>query len=232
MNGTLTVDDLSFQVRRSPRRNTLQITVDREGELILSAPETCEEATMAEFVREKKFWIYTKLSEKERLRRPKVKKEFVNGEGFSYLGRSYRLLLVDEQDVPLKLERGRFCLRRDEAPQGREHFLRWYQEHGRVWLSHRVMQFTPRMGVEPAGLEVRDLGFRWGSATPSGTLNFHWAVMQLSAGLVEYVVVHELAHLKEQHHTPEFWLRVERVLPDYERRRTELAHRGGTVWRG
>lgn len=229
MNPTLTVDDLAFEVRRSARRKTLQITVDRGGELILSAPETCDETVMADFVRKKRFWIYTKLAEKERLQKPQAAKEFVNGEGFRYLGRSYRLLLVDEQDVPLKLERGRFCLRRDEVPQGREHFVRWYQEHGRVWLGRRVQQFTPRMGADPVGLEVRELGFRWGSATPNGTLNFHWAVMQLPASLVEYVVVHELAHLKEPHHTPEFWLRVERVLPEYENLKRGLAEYGGDL---
>src|SRR5680860_1651727 len=75
MNPTLTVDDLAFEVRRSARRKTLEITVDRGGELILSAPETCDETVMADFVRKKRFWIYTKLAEKERLQKPQAAKE-------------------------------------------------------------------------------------------------------------------------------------------------------------
>lgn len=233
MNSVLTVDDLAFEVRRSSRRKTLQVTVDRGGELVISAPEWCDETAMADFVREKKFWIYTKLAEKERLRQPRVEKEFANGEGFLYLGRSHRLLIVEdtEQDVPLKLERGRFRLRRADLPKAREHFIRWYQDHGRAWIAKRIDVFAQRMGVAPAGIELRNLGYRWGSVGSGGRLNFHWVLMQLPAHLVEYVVVHELAHLKEKHHTPDFWLRVERVLADCESRRSELRGKGGAVWR-
>jgi len=104
----LAVDDLTFEVRRSPRRKTLQITLDRGGELIIAAPPETDRALLAEFVREKRFWLYTKIAEKEARRQTLDAKEFVTGEGFPYLGRSYRLLLVEEQDAPLKLEAGRF----------------------------------------------------------------------------------------------------------------------------
>ena len=85
--------------------------MDRGGELVVFAPPGVAGEVMATFVRDKKFWLYTKLAEKDARQQPVVGKEFVTGEGFPYLGRSYRLLLVDEQDVPLKLERGRFRLR-------------------------------------------------------------------------------------------------------------------------
>ena len=91
----------------------MQITVERSGELVLCAPPEVDEAALRAFVLEKRFWIYTKLAEKDRLQRQVPRKEFVGGEGFLYLGRSHRLKLVDEQDVPLKLATGRFCLRRD-----------------------------------------------------------------------------------------------------------------------
>ena len=82
------------------------------------------------------------------------------------------------------------------------------------------------MGVAPTGLEIRDLGHRWGSCAKSAKLNFHWATILLPASIVEYVVVHELAHLAEPNHTPEFWLRVERTMPDYAQRRQWLAEHG------
>src|SRR5262249_30997687 len=104
MNATLTVGDLHFELRRSPRPQTMQITIDRSGELVLIAPEECGTAALERFVREKRFWIYTKLAEKESQRRSSTTKEFVSGEGFPYRGKSYRLLLVDHQDVPLKLD--------------------------------------------------------------------------------------------------------------------------------
>jgi len=226
MISTLKVDDLRFEVRWSPRRKTLQLTVDRGGELLISAPEGCDPALLEDFVREKRFWLYTKLAEKEALRRPVSPKEFVSGEGFPYLGRSYRLLLVEDQDVPLRLERGRFRLLRGEAPRGREHFVAWYSDRARRWLAPRVELLAARLGVAARGLDVRDLGFRWGSCGHDGTVYFHWTTILLPARIVEYVVVHELAHLHKRHHTPEFWQRVERAMPDWEARRRWLAEHG------
>ena len=223
----LIVDDLTFEVHRSVRRKTVEITVDRGGELIITAPPGVAGDVLGAFVREKKFWLYTRLAEKEALQQPRGSKEFVSGEGFPYLGRSYRLLLVDAQDVPLKLEAGRFKLRRDEAPGGREHFIRWYAEHAAPWLRRRVKGWASRMGVQPRGVEVRDLGFRWGSCGQAGGVNFHWATILLPVTAVDYVIVHELAHLVEPNHTPEFWQQVARALPEYEQRKAWLAEHGG-----
>lgn len=223
----LTIDDLTFEVRRSGRRKTVELIVDRDGELIISAPDGLDESVMADFVREKRFWLYTKLAEKEALSQPVQAKEFVSGEGFPYLGRSYRLLLVDQQDQPLKLEAGRFRLLRSETVNGREHFIGWYIDHALPWLRRRVRLWAPRVGGGAAEVDVRELGFRWGSCSRNRNVNFHWATILLPASIVEYVVVHELVHLLEANHTPDFWLRVERALPDYEQRKAWLAEHGG-----
>lgn len=224
---TLAVDDLRLEVRRSPRRRTLGLTVDRRGELVVSAPEDVDDRALRAFVRDKKVWIYTKLAEKGALRAERQsEKQFVTGEGFHYLGRSYRLLLVDDQDRPLKLEAGRFRIRRDEAKHGRAHLVRWYAEHAAAWLERRVESWAPALRVRPTSVKILDLGNRWGSCGKSGTVNFHWATILLPMGVVDYVVVHELAHLREPHHTPAFWRLVERALPDCERRKAWLAEHG------
>lgn len=226
MSTTLTVDDLRFDVRRSVRRRTLQITVERSGGLLLSAPPGVDESSLRDFVYEKRFWIYTKLAEKELLRRAVPRKEFVDGEGFLYLGRSYRLKLVDAQDVPLKLSAGRFQLRRDAGGAGREHFIRWYSERAREKLTVFVDELQARMEVQPSGVKVQDLGYRWGSCGKGDWLYFHWKTILLPSRIVEYVVAHEIGHLHEPHHTPEFWLRLERAMPDYAQRKAWLAERG------
>jgi predicted metal-dependent hydrolase len=226
---TMQVDDLHFIVRHSLRRKTMQITVERDGDLVLSVPPGTDHELLQAFVREKRFWIYTKLAEKDRLQRQVPRKQFVGGEGFLYLGRSYRLKLVDEQDAPLKLAAGRFCLRRDALPNAREHFVRWYGERARVWLSGRVEEHRARMEVAPAGVRVQDLGYRWGSCGKGDWLYFHWKTILLPARIAEYVVVHEIAHLHEPHHTAAFWLRVERVMPDYAHRKAWLAEHGMSV---
>jgi predicted metal-dependent hydrolase len=146
----------------------VQITVDRGGELLISAPEDCTTRVMEDFVREKRFWIYTKLAEKDALAPVASKKQYVSGEGFAYLGRSYRLLLVDAQDVPVKLEGGRSKMLRSAAGCGRDHMVHWYSERGQVWIDKRVASFQRRVGVEPSSVTVQDLGYRWGSCGQNG----------------------------------------------------------------
>lgn len=226
---SVTVGDLRFEVRASNRRTTLQVTVDRGGELIVFAPVDCDASAVQRFVREKRFWIYKKLAEKEALRHPVVTKEYVSGEGFPYLGRSYRLLLVDEQPVPVKLEAGRLKMRTSAAANGRAHIVDWYTAHAQWWLSERAKLIAARVGVAPSGILVQDLGYRWGSCSRGERLNFHWRTIMLPPRMVEYVVAHELVHLQEAHHSPEFWRRLERAMPDFVLRKQWLASNGASA---
>jgi predicted metal-dependent hydrolase len=224
----LVVNDLRFELRHSARRRTLEITVDRGGELILSAPLDVGESRLRDFVRRKRLWVYRQLARKEALTRPLPRKVFTDGEGFLYLGRSYRLRLVpdEETDASVALKLGRLVMPHGLARDGRSHMLRWYVERAQPWLRRRVRDYAARMEVDPAGVRVRDLGYRWGSCGKGGWLYFHWKTILLPARVAEYVVVHEMAHLHEPHHTPDFWRRVQRAMPDYETRRVWLAEHG------
>ncbi len=225
----LSLHGLDFELRRSSRRRSLTITVERDGALLLSAPPDCGSDVMAQFVHDKLEWIYGKLVLKGMLGQSGPEKRYVSGESFPYLGRNFRLLLVDQQDVPFKLVAGRFQLLRAEQARARQHVIAWYSAHGKPWLAQRVARFAPRVGVEPSGVHVQDLGYRWGSCGKSRRLNFHWRTVLLPPPIIEYVVVHELVHLHEPHHTPAFWQRVERLMPDFEARKTWLAERAGAL---
>ena len=231
MSGTLTVDGLVFEVRRSARRKTVGITIERDGKLVLSAPDGCSTEVVERVARAKRFWIHTKLAEKDLLLQPGVAKEYVSGEGFYYLGRNYRLLLVDapaagEERPLLRLDGGRFLLRRDARLRGRQHFVAWYTKHARPWLMRRVELLQNRVGAVPREVEVRDLGYRWGSCGGGDALNFHWRTILLPPRVCQYIVVHELVHLREPSHTPEFWQRLEAVMPDFATRKQWLAENG------
>ena len=225
----LVINDLRFEVRRSALRRTLEITVDRGGELILSAPPEVPEAKLRDFAQRKRMWVYKQLARKEALNHETPRKLFTDGEGFAYLGRSYRLRLVPESDAAVKLVSGRFVMPKALARDGREHLIRWYCERARQWLAGKVQDYAARMEVMPAGVRVQDLGYRWGSCGKGELLYFHWKTILLPARIAEYVVVHEMAHLVAPHHTPEFWRRVERAMPDYERRKTWLHGHGIAV---
>ncbi|HZO29173.1 MAG TPA: SprT family zinc-dependent metalloprotease [Chloroflexota bacterium] len=233
MTRTLEVDGLGFELRRSDRRRTIGITVDRDGQLILSAPTACPDETIERIAREKLFWVYTKLALKELLFRPRRERLYASGEGFYYLGRSYRLLITRDaaspSTPPLRLLQGRFMLTESEAPRAAQLFAAWYAAHIRPWIERRVELLADRIGVSPGGIVVRELGYRWGSCGHSRTLNFHWRTAMLPPRIVEYVVAHELVHLRAPHHGAEFWRRLELVMPDLGRRREWLATEGGRL---
>jgi predicted metal-dependent hydrolase len=222
----LVVDDLKFQLRRSDRRRAMEITVDRGGELILAAPPAVPEARLRDFVQRKRMWVYKQLARREALAPLAPRKQFTDGEGFAYLGRNYRLRLVPESDAAIKLTGGRFVMPKALLPDGRHHLIRWYCERAKPWLEGKVEEYADRMEVLPAGVRVQDLGYRWGSCGKGEWLYFHWKTILLPARIAEYVVVHEMAHLHEPHHTPRFWVLVERAMPDFVRRRQWLADHG------
>lgn len=226
---TIIVNDLCLELRRSDRRRAVEITVGRDGELVLSAPPAVPDATLRDFVQRKRMWVYKQLARKEALAHAPRRKEFVEGEGFAYLGRTYRLRLVAESDMAVKMTGGRFVMPKALAREGREHLVRWYRARAQPWLWSKVQEYTGRMEVAPAGLRVQDLGYRWGSCGKGEWLYFHWKTILLPPRIAEYVVVHEMAHLLEPHHTPEFWRRVERAMPDYERSKAWLAAHGMAV---
>lgn len=230
MSTSLQLGDLSFEVRWSPRRKSVGITVERDGGLTLSLPEGFPLSKAERAAERKRFWVYRKLAEKAMLFTQPNPKEYVSGEGFLYLGRSYRLKLTSENGPkPLSLREGRFLLQRAERQRAAEHFTRWYIQHGQPWLQRRVSQMADRVGVEIGRVKVRDLGYRWGSCSANGNIHFHWRTVLLPPRIIEYVVAHELIHLHERLHTPEFWRRLERVVPDYRPRRQWLAENGGRL---
>jgi predicted metal-dependent hydrolase len=228
---TLQVHDLTFELRRSSKRKSIAIIIDRRGELILSVPQECPREYVQRTAEEKYRWIYTRLAKKEMLFRPPRPKEFLTGESFSYLGHPYRLQLVpvshyDHDTPPLQFQAGWFLLREDERAHAWEHFSRWYGEQGYSWLEQRVGLFVDRIGVRPQGINIQDIGYRWGSCSRSQMLNFHWRVIQLPPMIIDYLVVHELVHLHERSHNTDFWRCVEQALPDFAERKEWLAENG------
>jgi len=230
MSERLVVDDLVFDLKRSANRRSLGITVDRGAELIVHAPRPCPVETIEVFVRRKRFWVYSKLSLKGLLfGRPTVR-EFVTGETFCYLGRSYRLKLIGGSELaaerPLRLFGGFFLLPRGERQRAEAHFRNWYSRQAEAWLPPRVERLARRLGVVPRGVSVRELGHRWGSCGLGGRIYVHWSTLQLPPRIVEYVLSHEILHLAEPRHSVEFWRRLERAMPDLAERRSWLAENG------
>ena len=233
----LVVGDLVLEVAPPSDRETIEIVVERDASLVLKAPPTATIERARQFVTAKRPWVYRKLAEKDALTGPPVVKQFVEGEGFAYLGRSYRLTLTTGTGAKegVRLERGRLHLPASSVHEGATAMRRWYTQVGGEWLRRRVRPWASRLGEEAVEVAVQDLGFRWGSARPiegPQRINVHWATLQLPPSLIDYVLVHELAHLQETNHTPDFWKIVARLVPTFKQQRRLLATTGKSIWTG
>lgn len=221
MSETLHIADLVFEVRRGPRRKTLGLTVDRAGELVVHAPQSASDEELRKWVNRKLLWVHRKLAQKQAMNSAVRTPEFVSGESFYYLGKNYRLRVVEHADVALSFDGERFLLRRADINDAVRNFHKWYLITGTPWLTQRVSTWGPRLDVQPLRIKVTDLGFRWGSCGKNHVVHFNWRVLQLPVRCIDYVIVHELAHLLEHNHTREFWRILDRTLPDWlERKRT------------
>lgn len=136
--------------------------------------------------------------------------------------------MTDQKDA-LCFDGTHFLLRRDARPAD-AHFRRWYIAAGKSWLPRRIELLHARTGPALARVVVRDLGFRWGSCGRDDTLSLNWRVLQFPIRVVDYVLVHELCHLVEPNHCPEFWRMLERALPDWRERKDELHCKAADIY--
>ncbi len=221
---------VAYEVVRS-QRSTADIIIERDGSVVVRAPEWADDEQIGNIVTTKQYWIYQSLAEWRDLNATRVLREYKNGEGFLYLGRAYRLLLVSDQVEPLKLRDGRFALRRDLVEQGemvaaRAAFRDFYIARGVERACQRVDYYFPKVGVGATSVDVRELGNRWASCSPTGALAFHWKCMMAPQTIIDYIVVHELCHFHHRDHTDAFWNEVDKVMPDYRERKDWLRKNG------
>jgi predicted metal-dependent hydrolase len=225
------VQDIEYHLLPGTARMTTDIVIERDGVVTVRPPARMTPEQIDQTVLSKRMWIYRSLAEWRELNGGRVNREWVSGESFMYLGSSYRLELVAEQDEPLKLKDGRFCLLKsvvtDLGTDGASKaFAAFYADKGQPRLARRVAYFAPKVGVTAGRVEVKDLGYRWASCLKDGDLHFHWKCLMAPLTIIDYIVVHELCHLLHRDHSAGFWNEVDKVLPDYAGRKDWLRVRG------
>jgi len=229
---------IPYVIRRSPRRGTVSVAVEPSGLVVLTAPSATPVDRLDRVVREKARWIVEHARRTGALPRP-PDREFVSGETVLYLGRAYRLRVVEAREPrPTRLDRGWLVVTiprpRDEPERAREvraRLIAWYRPHAEARLVERARHWSEKLRLRPLAVLLRDPERRWGSCDASGTLRFSWRIIQAPPALVDYVIVHELIHLQHRGHPPNFWGAVGKTFPDYDTLRSRLRALGPTlVW--
>jgi predicted metal-dependent hydrolase len=228
------IKDIEYRLLPGTVRRTTDIVIERDGCVTVRPPSRLTPEQVDDAVFSRRRWIYRNLAEWRDLNSTRVVREWVNGESFLYLGSAYRLRLVTEQDVPVKLKDGRFHLLRSVVEVGGKSaaqlaFKDFYIERGSARLAQRVRHYASRVGVMPGAVQVKELGYRWASSLPGGGLDFHWKCLMAPATIVDYIVVHELCHKRFRDHTDLFWNEVDKVMPDYRERKEWLRQRGAEM---
>lgn len=225
--------DIEFTLIRSERK-TADIVIERSGDVIVRAPVGVDDERVREVVADRALWVHRSLAEWEDLNSSRRHRPLVQGQGFAYLGRSYRLKFVADSEVPLRLKNGRWELSeafvaREGDAAARKAFRDFYIAKGMQIFTERVRQLTPLVGVEPSEVAVKELGYHWASCGAGGGLNFHWKTLMAPQTVIDYIVVHELCHLRFRDHSDAFWNEVDKVLPRYRERKEWLRVNGAAM---
>lgn len=217
--------DITYDLRRSGRRKTASLYIERDGGVTVIVPKNLSDEKVTELVEQKRSWIYKGLAEWRDLNANRVQREFVNGEGFLYLGSSYRLRLVEQQEETLMLKNGYFCLRSDcHNPEAA--FREFYRTRGLPRIESRVEFYERQMGEKSKSVRVMELKNRWASCSAQGALSFHWRCLMAPRTVLDYVVAHEVVHLVHPNHTEAFWGTLDKIMPDYRERKGWLRQHG------
>lgn len=198
--------ELKYNIIRSPKRRKLTITVERDRTVVVHAPTNTSEEKIRQVVEAKRQWIYEKTRHPQKyndLPHPPGK-ELVNGESVLYLGRYYRIEIIPNCTGEIRFEQ-KFLVPDDLVKHRQEAFRDWYIMRAKKKILPRVREHAQQLGVEYAAAKIVNNHYRWGSCTVNNNVNFNWRLIKAPMWVIDYVVIHELAHLIEANHTARFW---------------------------
>lgn len=206
-------------------RKSIGITIERDGKVVVNAPTNLSVEEIEKYIYKKRVWIWEKLAIKNAITENIIKKQFVSGESFSYLGRHYRLQIVDDNS-DLKLKNGWFILGNKKQKKAKEIFKAWYSEHLKIKIDERLETICKNANITKPDFRIMELGFRWGSCTKEGILNFNYKIAMAPIGVIDYIIVHELVHLKIHTHNDKFWKEVQKMMANFQEKKEWLRHNG------
>ena len=222
---------LEFELRRSTRRS-IGFMIDDDG-LRVTAPKRITLAEIDNAIRAKQRWILSKLAERgERraLRQEKPPVEWIDGAQLPFMGADITLRLQQATRSSCAFDPLTRVLAVGVVPglaewQLKERVRLWFCEQASSLFAERLDLYADKLGVQYASLALSSAGTRWGSCTVEGNIRLNWRLIHFALPLIDYVVAHELAHLLEMNHSPDFWATVESVYPDYDGAKMALRKR-------
>ncbi len=220
---------LDYTVIYSPNRKKLTITVERDRSVVVRAPAGTSPEKIRQVVDSKRQWLFEKTRHPQKyndLPHPPGK-ELVNGESILYLGRHYRIVLVDDGEKIQFTQK--FLVPKSLVGDKRAAFQAWYKQQATKKILPRVPGHAKNLGVTYNRAKIMDSQYQWGSCTPQDNVNFNWRLIKAPMSVVDYVIVHELAHLLEPNHTPHFRNIIRAQIADVDKAKAWLKKNGALL---
>jgi predicted metal-dependent hydrolase len=202
-------------------RRSIALEIAPDGQFIVRAPNFAGDEVIQKFINSKRNWIdkvYNRTRQRLALFKPK---QFVTGENFLYLGNEHALYVARDMHGKFIFE-DKFILNERYLPRARILFERWYKEEAFMFFTLRCKFYAENMGVRYNSIALSGAKYRWGTCYPGAKLRFNWRLIMAPKEVIDYVVVHELAHLIEPNHSSRFWAVVEKTFQDYREARKWL----------
>lgn len=219
-------ETIRYEVRFLPTRRTLGIEVHPDQRVVIRAPVGCTEDVIADRVRKRASWISRQIADFRRYSPRTPQRQYVSGETHLYLGRQYRLKVGAGETASVRMTRGQLCVTMPGIPDPervKTMLHRWYLDHARRVFSEVLDQCLIRFKGHPRPrLIVRAMQSRWGSLSQTGSMTLNVNLVRAPRACIEYVVTHELCHLRHRDHDASFFKLLGRVMPDWEQRKQRL----------
>jgi predicted metal-dependent hydrolase len=207
-------------IRSKKRKKTLMLKIERDGRVVMRVPYHTPERDIDKFFKEKLPWVKKKINEKQDIMGGEEnQKQYIAGEKFLYLGEHYPLELREPGSgrYRLALSHGTFYLDGDCLPQARDLFVKWYKERAQEIFTERVNYYSKKLKLYPKEIRISSAKRRYGSCSMSNMLSFTFRLIMAPYSMIDYVIVHELAHIKIKNHSQRFWKYMEEVMPEYRK---------------
>ena len=215
---------ITFAVVRSRRRKTCSVIIDAQG-VYIAASAHQDLVSIGQAIIPK---LPAVLDREARYKdvQGAYERQFVSGESLRLLGRPYLLRVVAGENATVEMRGTRVFVTASNSAEIRTVLERWFRAEADSVFSERVPLWAHRLGVTPGRILLRSQRTRWGSCDVAGNLRLNWRLVMAPMSLIDYVIAHELAHLRAPDHSQEFWSVLRAVMPDYQLRKRRLDRSG------
>lgn len=218
--------NLQYTVKFSNRK-TVRISVERDKSVVVLAPNATDLNEIKRKIEEKKFWIYRKINHAQK-HEASEKRRYVSGSSVMFLGKTYTLRVARGEFDGVVFD-GHLTLAEQSLSAAADIFRDWFKAQAGEYIVPKTAELAEKLGVDYNSVKISGMRYRWGSCTKKNNLNFNWRLIKAPPSVIDYIILHELAHILESGHGKKFWQIVKTQNINYVSAKNWLRSNGGIL---